>query len=110
MRVLALLLPILLCAQQPAAPPKEPTEKEKEELEAGIPLRSDAVKKSCSPCHKVDEKGRMSRISWRRTTPEGWEFTVKRMISLNGVQVEPAEVREIVKYLATNLGLAPEEA
>ena len=52
----------------------------------------------------------MSRISWRRTTPEGWEFTVKRMIGLNGVQIEPAAAREVVRYLATNLGLAPEEA
>lgn len=68
------------------------------------------MRKSCSPCHKADEKGRLSRISWRRTTPEGWEFTVKRMIGLNGLQIEPAEAREVVKYLAGNLGLAPEEA
>ena len=32
------------------------------------------------------------------------------MISLNGVKMEPAEAREILKYLADNLGLAPEEA
>ena len=68
------------------------------------------MKKTCSPCHKVDDKQRLSRISWRRTTPEGWEQTIKRMISLNGVKMEPAEAREIVKYLADNLGLAPEEA
>src|SRR5258708_3678980 len=69
-----------------------------------------AVRKACSGCHKVDEKGRMSRISWRRTTPEGWEFTIKRMIGLDGLQIEPAEAREALKYLANNLGLAPEEA
>jgi quinohemoprotein amine dehydrogenase len=100
-----------LLAQTPAtSPPKEPTEKEKEELAAGIPITSDLVKKSCSPCHKADEQGRLSRISWRRTTPEGWEFTIKRMVSLNGLQIQPAEAREVLKYLSTHLGLAPEEA
>src|SRR5581483_8417382 len=102
MRMLWLLVPVILCAQQaatpppagPPAPPKEPTEREKEELEAGIPITSEVVKKTCSPCHKTDDKGRMSRISWRRTTPEGWEFTVKRMIGLNNLQIEPADARE----------------
>jgi quinohemoprotein amine dehydrogenase len=100
----------------PAAPPaapaatKEPSEKEKEEIDSGIPILSDAVRKACSPCHKVDEKQRMTRISWRRTTPEGWEFTIKRMIGLNGLQIEPAEARAVLKYLSNNLGLAPEEA
>ena len=98
-----------LLAQQPPAP-KEPSEKEKEEIDSGIPIASDAVRKACSPCHKLDDKGRMTRISWRRATPEGWEFTIKRMIGLNGLQIEPAEAREVLKYLATNLGLAPEEA
>ncbi len=104
-----LSVPILL-AQPPQAPPKEPTEKEKEEVDSGIPITSDLVKKSCSPCHKADEKGRLTRISWRRTTPEGWEFTIKRMVELNGLSIDPTDAREVLKYLATNLGLAPEEA
>ncbi len=105
----AALLVLGAAAQQPPQP-KEPTEKEKEELDAGIPIASEAVRKSCSPCHKPDQKGRLSRISWRRTTPEGWEFTIKRMVSLNGAQLEPSEAREVLRYLADNLGLAPEEA
>ena len=105
----AAVLSLSLLAQKPPAA-KEPSEKEKEEIESGIPISSEAVRKACSPCHKVDEKQRMTRISWRRTTPEGWEFTIKRMIGLNGLQIEPAEAREVLKYLATNLGLAPEEA
>jgi quinohemoprotein amine dehydrogenase len=52
----------------------------------------------------------MTRISYRRSTPENWENTVKRMISLNHVKVEPAQAREIVKYLADHHGLAPSEA
>jgi quinohemoprotein amine dehydrogenase len=100
-----------LCAQQdPAAKPKEPTEKEKEEIDSGIPIASELVRKSCSPCHKIDEKLRMSRISWRRATPEGWEHTIKRMVELNGLQIEPSAAREVLKYLSNNLGLAPEEA
>jgi len=105
--------------QQPATPPatptaadkpKELTEQEKEELDAGIAISSDLVRRTCSPCHNEDEKHRLSRISWRRTTPEGWEETIKRMVSLNGLKLEPAEAREILKYLADHLGLAPEEA
>src|ERR1035438_788793 len=107
----ALLVPALW-AQQPPPPkePKEPTEKEREEIDSGIPIASELVRKSCSGCHKVDEKLRLARISWRRTTPEGWEFTLKRMLSLNGLQLEPADAREILKYLANNHGLAPSEA
>ena len=107
----AVLVPALLAQLvPPPKEPKEPTEKEKEEIDSGIPITSDLVRKSCSPCHKVDDKLRLSRISWRRTTPEGWELTLKRMLSLNGLQLEPAEAREILKYLSNNHGLAPGEA
>jgi quinohemoprotein amine dehydrogenase len=51
----------------------------------------------------------MSRISFVRTTPEIWEQNIKRMIRLNGLVITPSEVREIVKYLSINNGLAPEE-
>jgi quinohemoprotein amine dehydrogenase len=93
-----------------AQTPKEPTEKEKEEIDSGIPITSELVRKSCSPCHKIDDKLRMSRISWRRATPEGWEHTIKRMVELNGLQIDPPAARDVLKYLANNLGLAPEEA
>src|ERR1035438_5616929 len=95
----------------PSAPNKADAKADnKEEIEQGIPIASELVRKSCSPCHKVDEKMRMSRISYRRTTPEGWEETIKRMVSLNGVHLDPAPPRQILRYLANNLGLAPEEA
>jgi quinohemoprotein amine dehydrogenase len=107
---LAVLSLSLLAQQETPAQPKEPTEKQKEEIDSGIPITSELVRKSCSPCHKADEKLRLTRISWRRTTPEGWEHTLKRMLELNGLQLEPAEAREVLRYLANNLGLAPEEA
>jgi quinohemoprotein amine dehydrogenase len=106
---LALLLPVLP-AQQKQTPKKEPTEQEKEEIESGIPVTSEVVRRTCSPCHTTDSKQRMSRISWRRTTPEGWELTIKRMVSLNGVKLDPADAREVLGYLSTHQGLAPEEA
>jgi quinohemoprotein amine dehydrogenase len=76
----------------------------------GIPVRSALVVTHCGGCHRVDDQRRMSRISYRRTTPENWERTIKRMIQLNHVAIEPAAAREIVKYLSDNHGLAPEEA
>ena len=80
------------------------------EAEPGIAIQSEAVKKACGACHAADAKGCLTRISYRRTTPEGWQETVKRMVTLNGAPVEPAQAREVVRYLANELGLAPEEA
>jgi quinohemoprotein amine dehydrogenase len=92
-------------APQPAKPPSEAPA-----AADGIPITSSAVQKACGACHKPDEKQRMSRISSRRTTPEGWQETSRRMVALNGAKVDPQQAREIVKYLSDNLGLAPEEA
>lgn len=75
----------------------------------GIPVTNAVVTRVCSPCHEVDAKGRMSRVSYRRTTPEGWQQTIKRMVRLDEAQLEPGEAREVLRYLADNLGLAPEE-
>ena len=88
-------------AQAPASKPGEPDE--------GIPITNQMVKSVCGACHKTDEKGRMSRISYRRTTPEGWQETIRRMVTLNKVEMQPAEAREIVRYLSDTVGLAPEE-
>ena len=52
----------------------------------------------------------MSRISYRRATPENWERTIKRMVTLNHANLEPSDARAILKYLSDHLGLAPEEA
>jgi quinohemoprotein amine dehydrogenase len=94
---------------QPSPPPAAATG-EDAKADEGIPVTSDLVRQKCSSCHRADDKGRLSRISFRRTTPEGWQETIKRMVSLNGVTLEPAEARDIVRYLADHHGLAPEEA
>lgn len=76
----------------------------------GIPIDNALVGQACGACHQTDEAGRMSRISFRRATPEGWQQTIRRMVTLNDVTVEPESAREIVRYLSNHLGLAPEEA
>ena len=75
----------------------------------GFPIDSPVVKQRCGGCHRSDDKGRMSRISYRRATPENWERTIKRMVSLNHATVTPEDARAILKYLADRQGLAPDE-
>jgi quinohemoprotein amine dehydrogenase len=76
----------------------------------GIPITDQTVVKACAGCHRPDDKQQLSRISFRRTTPEGWERTITRMMALNGVKIDAPTARQVVKYLSNNLGLAPEEA
>jgi quinohemoprotein amine dehydrogenase len=104
-----LVIPLLAqqpASQRPASAPADETEKKDE----GIPVTSELVRQKCGSCHRADEQGRMTRISYRRTTPEGWEETIKRMVSLNDVKLEPSDARAILRYLADRHGLAPEEA
>lgn len=77
--------------------------------EQGIPIDNKLVIEKCGGCHRRDKDGMMGRLSYERTTPEVWEQNIKRMIRLNGLSATPTEVREIVKYLSNNNGLAPEE-
>jgi quinohemoprotein amine dehydrogenase len=89
-------------SQTPAEPAKP--------SEEGIPVTNKLVIERCASCHKQDSKGNMTRISWERATPEGWQQAIKRMVRLNGVQLTPEDARAIVRYLSDNHGLAPEEA
>lgn len=78
--------------------------------EEGFPVTDQRVIGKCSACHARDAKGNMTRISWIRTTPEGWEEAIKRMVRLQGVALEPDDARKILRYLSDEHGLAPEEA
>jgi quinohemoprotein amine dehydrogenase len=95
---------------QTAAPPPGQSAAPTRKPEEGIPIPDPMVQKACAPCHTVDDKQQISRISFRRNTPEGWQETVRRMVALNGLRIEPQTAREVVKYLSNHLGLAPEEA
>jgi len=88
--------------------PRPPAAEDKPE--EGIPVKDPLVIAKCGTCHTKDDKGNLSRISWERSTPEGWEEAIKRMVRLNGLTISPVEARSVVKYLATYHGLAPEEA
>ena len=103
-----LALPMLVMAQKPQA--AQSAASAKPTPEEGIPITNQLVISKCGACHTKDEKGNMLRLSWERGTPEGWEKAIKRMIRLRGVKLAPEEARLILKYLATDHGLAPEEA
>ena len=103
--VFAAAMTVALMAQAPQ-PTAAPTAKPEE----GIPISDATVLKACGSCHRPDDKGQMSRISFQRNTPEGWQLVIQRMASLNGLNIDPDTARHVVKYLSNNLGLAPEEA
>ncbi len=77
--------------------------------EEGYPIENETIVSRCARCHERDDAGRMTRISYERKTPEGWQTSLRRMIALNNVRIEPAEAREVVRYLANRQGLAPAE-
>ncbi|HEX4227931.1 MAG TPA: quinohemoprotein amine dehydrogenase subunit alpha [Bryobacteraceae bacterium] len=105
-----LAVPLILQGQNGDSPSSDSPSAAKVQIEAGIPVTNQLVIQKCSSCHTRDAKGNMLRISWERTTPEGWEEAIKRMVRLRGVNLTPEEARSIVKYLSTEHGLAPEEA
>lgn len=107
--ILIFLFALQASATQAPPTPQSSTAKPEPD-DVGVPITSDAVKNACSGCHKADDKGRLSRISFRRTTPEGWQETIRRMVTLNKADIEPEQARAVVKYLSDRLGLAPEEA
>jgi quinohemoprotein amine dehydrogenase len=113
MTVTAMLAGGSALAQTPATPATSPPgtggDSVARALDAGIPVQSDLVRARCGGCHKSDDQKRMSRISYRRATPENWERTIKRMVTLNHATLDPADARAILKYLADHQGLAPEE-
>ena len=98
---------LMLAAVAPSTAFAQPAETDDD---PGIPIENAAVREACSSCHAPDEKGRLSRISFRRTTPEGWQQTIRRMGTLNNATLAPETAREVVRFLANNLGLAPDEA
>jgi quinohemoprotein amine dehydrogenase len=103
---------IVAAQQQTPAVPVEPSPGATQSVavDEGIPVTDAVVVSACGSCHVPDEKMRMSRISYRRATPENWELTIRRMMSLNGVKLTPEVARQVIKSLSDSHGLAPEEA
>ena len=64
----------------------------------------------CSGCHAPQEQGgKFDGIESQRKTPEGWQTSIRRMVSLHDVRLTPTAAREIVRYLSDRQGIAPEE-
>ena len=89
--VIAVSLFSFAAAQEP---PK--ADKPKPPADEGIPVTSQLVIDKCGACHTKGDKGNLTRISWERATPEGWQQAIKRMVRLNGLQLTPDEARQIV--------------
>ena len=99
------LLPLLALLTIPVAPATAAAQ----DGEAGYAITNERVVDRCSRCHEVDEEGRMSRISYLRKTPEGWQTSIRRMVALHGARLNQEDAREIARYLADEQGVAPEE-
>ena len=100
----AALLPLVLVASARASEAQGARD-----TTAGFVIRDAAILANCSGCHSLDSTGRLRRLSYMRKTPEGWEASLRRMVTLNGLRIDPATARAIVKYLANQQGLAPAE-
>src|SRR5262245_3076314 len=108
---LLLIASLPLVAQQPATAPQGGRGgAAAAPAEDGIPVTDPEVVKACGSCHVPNDKKMMTRISYRRATPENWELTIRRMMSLNNVQITPETARRVIKSLSDSHGLAPEEA
>lgn len=105
---LAALPASIVLAQTAKEAPRDPSNPV--ETEAGIPVKDALVVEKCGTCHTADAKGNLSRISWVRTTPEGWAQVIRRMSALHGLSLTPAEARAVIRSLSATHGLAPEEA
>jgi quinohemoprotein amine dehydrogenase len=75
----------------------------------GLPVKSELVRSTCGACHRVDSEQRMSRISYVRKTPEGWEETIQRMMRLHGLALSGTDARKIEQYLCDSHGLTASE-
>ena len=81
-------LPAAASSSSGEAPATEQTSENVSEPE-GIPITSELVWEACGSCHQLDDQNRMSRISYMRATPEGWQHKMRRMMGLNGLEIEP---------------------
>jgi len=70
------------------------------------------IQKRCLDCHSETGDADMpySRISEQRKTPEGWQMTIQRMVSIQEAKLRPDERKTVLKYLADTQGLAPSES
>src|SRR5262245_55535300 len=73
----------------------------------GYPILDRNVLTYCRRCHVTDTAGCRQRVSYERWTTEGWELSVRRMVAVSNVRLDPAVARCIVRYLSDHHGRAP---
>ncbi|MCF7981187.1 MAG: quinohemoprotein amine dehydrogenase subunit alpha [Pseudomonadales bacterium] len=84
-------------------------------IQAGSPEQ--IIRNNCVGCHIPESDDKLSRISYQRRTPEGWEMTIARMQLMHHVRISDQEIpisdeiiQKLVKYFADRQGLAPSES
>jgi quinohemoprotein amine dehydrogenase len=75
---------------------------------SGIKVVNDVILAMCTSCHANDH-GIVSRISFLRKTPEGWEETLWRHKRIHGLKVSREQKEALLLYLSDRHGLAPAE-
>jgi quinohemoprotein amine dehydrogenase len=74
----------------------------------GIKVTNDFILKTCTACHG-NRDGIVSRISFLRKSPEGWEETLWRHKRIHGLKVTRDQKEALLLYLSDKQGLAPAE-
>jgi quinohemoprotein amine dehydrogenase len=86
-----------------------PLSAQQRDTTSGFAIRDQTILSRCGSCHVADSAGIVQRLSYLRKTPEGWEMSIRRMVTLYKVPLDTTAARAIVKYLSDHQGLAPEE-
>lgn len=77
----------------------------------GIKIESELITAKCITCHQVNEDdGTMGRLSFMRKTPEGWEMSIRRMVTHGHVELTKEEGQQLVRYFSNHQGLTRAEA
>ena len=97
-------------AQDAASDAKKKKPSRPKKPRRGIPVTEPLVQQHCATCHVANDDGHMTRISYMRKSPEGWQQTIKRMIRHHELELTPEEAKKIVRYLANDHGLTRSEA
>lgn len=75
---------------------------------SGIKVTNDLILAVCTQCHSNTD-GIVSRISFLRKAPEGWEETLWRHKRIHGLKVSREQKEALILYLSDRQGLAPAE-
>lgn len=102
-------LAFLIALAAPLHPTAAQQRDSQRDTTSGFVIRDPNIVSRCGTCHVADSAGLVQRLSYLRKTPEGWEMSIRRMVSLYKVPLDTTTARAIVKYLSDHQGLAPDE-